>query len=83
MLQTQTVRFPVTPVALKMGVALGIGMLLGLEREWSNKDVGIRTFAIVSLVGMLAAIIGLNLAIAALIGVFLLVAVTCPLLSFT
>lgn len=74
MFETQSVRFPATPVALKMGVALGIGMLIGLEREWSNKDVGIRTFAIVSLVGMLAAIVGLNLAIAALVGVFLLIA---------
>lgn len=35
-------------------------MLIGLEREWSNKDVGIRTFDIVSLGGMLAAIVGLN-----------------------
>jgi uncharacterized membrane protein (DUF4010 family) len=74
MLQIQSIRFPVTPIALKMGVALGIGMLIGLEREWSNKDVGIRTFAVVSLVGMLSAIIDLNLAIASLLGVFLLVA---------
>lgn len=74
MFETQSIRYPVTPVALKMGVALGIGMLIGLEREWSNKDVGIRTFAIVSLVGMLAGIVGLNLVIVALVGVFLLVA---------
>jgi len=57
-----------------MAVAIGIGMLAGMEREWSNKDVGIRTFAIVSLLGMLASLIGQSIAIAALIGVFLLVA---------
>jgi uncharacterized membrane protein (DUF4010 family) len=57
-----------------MGVAIGIGMLAGMEREWSNKDVGIRTFAIVALLGMLASLIGQNVAVAALIGVFLLVA---------
>jgi uncharacterized membrane protein (DUF4010 family) len=57
-----------------MGVAIGIGMLAGMEREWSNKDVGVRTFAIVSLLGMLASLIGQSVAIAALIGVFLLVA---------
>jgi uncharacterized membrane protein (DUF4010 family) len=65
--------FPATPIALKMAVAIGIGMLAGMEREWSNKDVGIRTFAIVALLGMLATLIGQSMAIAALIGVFLLV----------
>lgn len=65
--------FPATPIALKMAVAVGIGMLVGLEREWSNKDVGIRTFAIVSMLGMLAAIISQQIAITSLIGVFLLV----------
>jgi uncharacterized membrane protein (DUF4010 family) len=69
----EAVHFPATPIALKMAVAVGIGMLVGLEREWSNKDVGIRTFAIVSLLGMLAAIIGQQIAITSLIGVFLLV----------
>lgn len=69
----ETVHFPATPIALKMAVAVGIGMLVGLEREWSNKDVGIRTFAIVSMLGMLAAIISQQIAITSLIGVFLLV----------
>jgi uncharacterized membrane protein (DUF4010 family) len=73
-MQTEYAHFPVTPIALKMGVAIGIGMLAGMEREWSNKDVGIRTFAIVALLGMLASLIGQNVAVAALIGVFLLVA---------
>jgi uncharacterized membrane protein (DUF4010 family) len=73
-MQTEYAHFPVTPIALKMGVAIGIGMLAGMEREWSNKDVGIRTFAIVALLGMLASLIGQNIAVAALIGVFLLVA---------
>src|SRR5580658_9349869 len=66
--------FVATPIALKMGVAIGIGMLAGMEREWSNKDVGIRTFAIVALFGMLTSLIGSGVAIAGLIGVFLLVA---------
>jgi len=57
-----------------MAVAIGIGMLAGMEREWSNKDVGVRTFAIVALLGMLASLIGPSVAIAALFGVFLLVA---------
>jgi len=57
-----------------MAVAIGIGMLVGMEREWSNKDVGIRTFALVALLGMLASLVSPSTAIAALIGVFLLVA---------
>jgi len=35
----ETTHFPVTPIALRMAVAIGIGMLVGMEREWSNKDV--------------------------------------------
>ena len=73
-MQPESAHFPTAPIALKMAVAVGIGMLAGMEREWSNKDVGVRTFAIVSLLGMLASLIGPNVAIAALIGVFLLVA---------
>jgi uncharacterized membrane protein (DUF4010 family) len=73
-MQLDTTRFTATPVALKMAVAVGIGMLAGMEREWSNKDVGVRTFAIVSLLGMVASLIGQNVAIAALIGVLLLIA---------
>ena len=45
-----------------MAVAIDIGMLAGMEREWSNKDVGIRTFAIVALLGTLASVIGTNVA---------------------
>jgi len=56
-----------------MAVAVGIGMLTGMEREWSNKDVGVRSFAIVSLLGMLSSVIGINVAIASLIGVLVLV----------
>src|SRR3984885_9759070 len=74
MMQTESPHFSSAPIALKMAVAIGIGMLAGMEREWSNKDVGVRTFAIVALLGMLASLIGPSVAIAALFGVFLLVA---------
>jgi uncharacterized membrane protein (DUF4010 family) len=57
-----------------MGVAIGIGMLVGMEREWSNKDVGVRSFAIVALLGMLASVIGTSVAVASLVGVLLLIA---------
>jgi uncharacterized membrane protein (DUF4010 family) len=73
-MQSESAHFPATPIALKMAVAIGIGMLVGMEREWSNKDVGIRTFALVALLGMLASLVGQSVAIAALVGVFFLVA---------
>ena len=48
-------------------------MLVGLEREWAQKEVGVRTFAIASLTGTLASIVSPSIVPAALIGVFLLV----------
>lgn len=46
-------RFVPLEIATKLIVSLGIGLLVGFEREWSRKDLGVRTFAIVSLLGML------------------------------
>ncbi len=72
-MKVDSIRFPVDSVALKMGVSIGIGMLVGMEREWSNKDVGVRTFALISLLGMLVTALGSGLEIAGLIGVFVIV----------
>lgn len=62
-----------SPIALKMAVAVGIGMLVGMERKWSQKEAGIRTFSIVALLGMLSAVISEQFIIIAMTGVFLLV----------
>jgi uncharacterized membrane protein (DUF4010 family) len=67
------INYPVAPIALKMAVSVGIGLLVGMERKWSHKEAGIRTFSIVALLGMLATLIGQDFIIAAMIGVFLLV----------
>ncbi len=41
-----------------LGIALGLGLLVGLEREWVKDQVaGIRTFALVTLSGALAALV--------------------------
>jgi uncharacterized membrane protein (DUF4010 family) len=37
--------------------ALGIGLVVGLEREWAHKEVGARTFAITTLLGVLASLL--------------------------
>jgi len=34
-----------------IAIAMALGMFLGLEREWSQKPAGIRTFALVSVLG--------------------------------
>lgn len=39
---------------MKAAVALALGLLVGFEREWSNKDIGVRTFAMTALLGLLA-----------------------------
>ncbi|MEO8098575.1 MAG: MgtC/SapB family protein [Acidobacteriota bacterium] len=67
------VEFPPLEVATNLLVALGIGLLVGLEREWAHKDMGVRSFAIVTLLGMLAALLSANFVLAALAGVIVLI----------
>src|SRR6185312_10128963 len=43
------------------------------EREWSNKDLGIRTFALTALLGTMASLFAPSMAAVSLIGVFLIV----------
>lgn len=65
--------FPPAEVATKLVIALGIGTLVGLEREWAQKDIGVRTFAITSVFGMLCALLGREFELLAIVGTFLLV----------
>lgn len=44
-------------VAIKMLISVGIGLLVGFEREWSNKDIGVRSFALAALLGTLSALV--------------------------
>ncbi|MEQ1751774.1 MAG: MgtC/SapB family protein, partial [Prosthecobacter sp.] len=42
------------------GTALGLGLLVGLQREWvQNRIAGIRTFALLTLFGAMAGLLGL------------------------
>lgn len=66
-------RFPPAEVASKIAVSLGIGLLVGIEREWSNKDLGARTFALTALLGTTGVLFGPEMAIASLVGVLLIV----------
>lgn len=55
---------PVDSAAIKLTIAIAIGMLVGLEREWSNKDMGIRTFSVVSLLGCVCTFAGYGFTLA-------------------
>jgi uncharacterized membrane protein (DUF4010 family) len=68
-----TNHFPSLEVAARIAVSLGIGLLVGIEREWSNKDLGARTFALTALLGTIAALFAPSMAIISLVGVFLIV----------
>jgi len=57
--------FPLPPEVTALSVALGVGLLLGLERERAKRhgsrvdQAGVRTFALLSLAGAIAGLIGL------------------------
>jgi uncharacterized membrane protein (DUF4010 family) len=68
-----SVRFPPAEIAAKFATSLGIGLLVGIEREWSNKDLGARTFALTALLGTIAALFSPALTVASLVGIFLIV----------
>lgn len=65
--------FPYDDVANKIALSLAIGLLVGFEREWAQKEVGVRTFAVISLLGTLLSALDPHLVIAGLAGVFLMV----------
>lgn len=65
--------FPPVEIAAKLGVSLGVGLLVGLEREWAHKDLGVRTFAISALLGMITWLLGPSFALVSMIGVIVVI----------
>ncbi len=61
-------------VAIKLAIALGVGLLVGFERTWAHKETGVRTFAITALLGTLTALVSNQFAVVCLAGVFVLIA---------
>lgn len=66
--------FSPVEIAAKIGVSLGIGLLVGLEREWAHKDLGVRTFGISALLGMVTSLIGPPFALVSMVGVIVVIA---------
>jgi uncharacterized membrane protein (DUF4010 family) len=70
----EVARFPPDLVAMKLAVALAIGMLVGFERESASKDAGIRTFGLTAMLAALGILISPAFSLVALGGVIALVA---------
>lgn len=66
-------RVPASCIAAKIGVSLGIGLLVGLEREWAHKDLGVRTFGISALLGMVRSLLGTPFAVVSMVGVVVVI----------
>jgi uncharacterized membrane protein (DUF4010 family) len=65
--------FPPIDISIELAIATGIGLLVGLEREWSQKELGSRTFTITALIGMLSVFVTPAATAAAFIGILLVV----------
>lgn len=57
----------------RLGLALVLGLFVGLEREWRHKQAGVRTFAFVALLGCLGGILGQNYALLSVASLWLLI----------
>ena len=67
------VRFPPVEISFKIAISIGIGLLVGLEREWSQKDLGSRTFTIVAMLGTLSILASPGIAYMAFAGLLVIV----------
>ncbi|WP_255192228.1 MgtC/SapB family protein [Natronobeatus ordinarius] len=54
---------PLDQTVVRIALAGALGMFLGLEREWSQKSAGIRTFSLISLIGAVFTIMALETAL--------------------
>ena len=71
-LHADSAQFPPGVTALKLAVALAIGLLIGFERQWSHKDFGVRTFSLTALLGGLTAMMPQPILIVGMSGVVVL-----------
>ncbi|USZ72370.1 MgtC/SapB family protein [Natronosalvus halobius] len=59
-LQIQILEAPLDEAVVRIALAGALGMFLGLEREWSQKSAGIRTFSLISLLAAVFTILVLE-----------------------
>ncbi|NHN59458.1 MgtC/SapB family protein [Halorussus rarus] len=51
---------PLDSNVVRIAIAAALGLFLGLEREWSHKPAGIRTFTLISLLGAVFTVLDRN-----------------------
>jgi uncharacterized membrane protein (DUF4010 family) len=68
------IHFQPNLVAIRLAVALAIGMLVGFERESASKDAGIRTFGLVAMLAAVSVMVSPGFGLAAFGGVIVLIA---------
>lgn len=61
--------FPHTEISLQIILALGVGLLVGLEREFASKDVGVRTFSLISLFGLVSQLVSSSFVLGGFVGI--------------
>jgi uncharacterized membrane protein YhiD involved in acid resistance len=66
--------FPPSVTAVKLAVAIAIGLVIGFERQWSQKDFGVRTFSCTALLGALTALISPSMMLAGMAATIMLAA---------
>ena len=54
----QVIPWPPFSTLNRLLLALGVGLFIGLEREWRGKEAGLRTFGFASLMGALGGLLG-------------------------
>ena len=69
----QAVPLPYLPTLMRLGLALSLGLFIGLERERRGKEAGLRTFGFVALLGCLGGLLGQAYALLALVLIGVLV----------
>lgn len=58
--------WPYLPTLARLGLALAIGLFVGIERERRRKEAGLRTFAFAALLGAVGGLLGESFALVAL-----------------
>lgn len=58
--------WPYLPMLERLALAVALGTFIGMERERRHKDAGVRTFALICLLGALGGVLGTPYALAAL-----------------
>ncbi|NHN40688.1 DUF4010 domain-containing protein [Halorubellus sp. JP-L1] len=58
----QLAEAPLSSPVVRLVLAAALGLFLGLEREWSQKSAGVRTFSLIALLGAVFALLADDLA---------------------